>query len=123
MFELYVKCFPASVVRVEDQTDSIYYLHSRIARCSRMFPSDFEVYVECVLCVCIERLRGNCSLFLYAVRGVVQESSGFSSFMLVFRHSACVPLKLEKERWLGGDETSLNLLDCLKFPKQITQSI
>ncbi|KAG1666925.1 hypothetical protein GQR58_018668 [Nymphon striatum] len=47
----------------------------------------------------------------FPVGEVVQESLGFSPFELVFGHSVRGPLKIVKEKWLGGDETSVNLLE------------
>ena len=49
-------------------------------------------------------------LLLFAVRGSVQESLGFSPFELVCGHSVHGPLKLLKEKFLSNDETPLNLL-------------
>ena len=49
-------------------------------------------------------------LLLFAERESVQESLGFSSFELVFRHTVRGPLKLLKEKILSDDDSSLNLL-------------
>ena len=68
------------------------------------------------------------SLLLFAVRESVQESLGFSPFVLVFGHLVCGPLKLLKENWLSENTESLNLLcyiskfrDKLKKACELTQ--
>ena len=50
------------------------------------------------------------NLLLFAVRDSVQESLGFSPFELVFRHSVRGLLKLNKEKLLSEDVSSLNIL-------------
>ena len=43
-------------------------------------------------------------LLLFAARGAVQDSLGFSPFKLLFRREVHGPLKLLKENWLGEDD-------------------
>ena len=51
------------------------------------------------------------NLLLFAVRGSVQESLGFSPFELVFGHSVNGSFKLLTDNWLSENNESLNLLD------------
>lgn len=40
---------------------------------------------------------------LFAVRDSVHESTGFSPFELVYGHEVRGPLRMMKEKWLGGE--------------------
>uniref|UniRef100_A0A3B3R4L1 Gypsy retrotransposon integrase-like protein 1 n=1 Tax=Paramormyrops kingsleyae TaxID=1676925 RepID=A0A3B3R4L1_9TELE len=45
-------------------------------------------------------------LLLFAIRGAVQEATGFSPAELVFGHTARGPLKIVQEQWLSPDASS-----------------
>jgi hypothetical protein len=56
-------------------------------------------------------------LVLFAAREAVQESLGFSPFVLVFGQAVRGPLKLLKEKWLT-ESSSLKLLDYVSSFKE-----
>ena len=62
-------------------------------------------------------------LLLFAVRGSLQESIGFSPFELVFGHTARGPLKLMKEKFLSSNDSPLNLLQYVSdFKTRLTKA-
>ena len=61
-------------------------------------------------------------LVLFAARGSVQESLGFSPFELIFGHSVRGPLKLMKERWLSETPRSDLLTYVSSFKSRFSEA-
>ena len=61
-------------------------------------------------------------LLLFAVSESVQESLGFSPFELVLGHTVRRPLDLLKEKFISDDDSSLNLLVCVRFQNRLSKA-
>ena len=99
MDELGIKQYKSSAYHPESQ-GALERFHQTLKNMIRTYCFDTEKHWD-------EGIH----FLLFAVRESVQESLGFSPFELVFGHTVRGPLKLLKEKFLSGENESLNLLE------------